>query len=138
MEIIVNTNKDYTCTDCGKKNLSLSMYKIKFRVWYSCVFLCKDCLFKLYLELNNIFQDSLMTDVNNLKAVNKLYREHLGIPRIISDLIKEGKYIAAMKEWKDLNPDLSLTKCRDQVYKWRVLFPECKTRYNQRKELYNG
>jgi hypothetical protein len=142
-------NKDYNvCHECGKTYSDINMYKIitdNFKsapsfTKISCNIYCKACLFKLLLELNNIFElhplmDGATEYADDLRTRNE-------IPPSVLREINAGRKVAAIKEYRrlggkypDNDPDPNhvyidhrgqrtgyilrgLKESKDQVEKW--------------------
>ena len=132
------TNNDYnTCISCRESYNNYYMFKVvnsyldgSYTYVNNTVY-CKNCLFNLLLELNNIFELAPMLDGTDEMIREKYHNNELGIPPTVYTHLLNGKNIAAIKEYRDLGGKFQdkdtgawywnrgLKQCKEKIDFWK-------------------
>jgi len=118
-------NNYLSCDNCEK--IHDGMYMIRSVE----LILCKTCLFKLALEINDMFEINSLLDGTDYNVVKAIYN-NMGIPRDVYEAICEGQIITAIKAYREhigyyKDPDgnlickITLIEARDKVKYWQKI-----------------
>ena len=140
MLIRLNNNNEFFCDNCGSiyKGYMYIIDSVKIKSVY--LLLCKQCLFKLALELNNMFEINSLLDGTDYNVVKSIYND-MGIPKDVYEAICEGRIIQAIKAYREhigyyTDPTtggkrlckVTLIEARDKIKYWQELIGKQKGR----------
>lgn len=126
------SNANTYCRYCNTIHNKNDLYFILEDFARIITILCKNCLFQLHLQMNDIFQTESLLDGSYPNTVSDLYYNKFGIPKDVFNFIKDGAIIHAIKRWRDLQgfidytdgttyARMSLLEARDQINKWKKI-----------------
>jgi hypothetical protein len=97
------TEKDYNlCIGCHKIHNRFYMFKVENsyvhenHTYYNKIIYCKDCLFRLLLELNSLFEVDSLLDGTDIAVKNKVVSK-MGIPNEVYHALENGRRIEGIK-----------------------------------------